>query len=370
MPKKVIITGGGTGGHIYPAIAIAQGLKMKFPDIKILFVGTEKGLENDLVPKAGFELKKIRARGFKRKLSLENLSTLKEVALGGFQSLALLKKEKPDLVIGTGGYVAGPVVFFASMLKIPTLIHEQNVKPGITNRILSRFVDKVAVSFPDSVKYFPKDKVVVTGNPIRREIVLTEKSRALKELGVDKEKPLVLSFGGSQGALRINEAILELIDLIKDDGTFQLFHITGKRNYDDFVRKLEYKGINPSGLGHIKVRPYVYEMHYAIAAADLVVSRAGAITIAELTAAGKPAILIPLPTAAGQHQDYNAGFMRKNGAAVIIKDRELSGKKLYDTIRNLLSDRNTLVEMSKASKKLGRPDALERILKEIISLID
>ncbi|MDN5331637.1 MAG: UDP-N-acetylglucosamine--N-acetylmuramyl-(pentapeptide) pyrophosphoryl-undecaprenol [Tepidanaerobacteraceae bacterium] len=370
MPKKVILAGGGTGGHIYPAIAIAQGLKMKFPDMKILFVGTERGLENDLVPKAGFELRKIRAKGFKRKLSLENLSTLKEVAFGGIESFVLLRREKPDLVVGTGGYVAGPVVFFASIMKIPTFIHEQNVKPGITNRILSHFVDKIAVSFPDSLKYFPKSKVVVTGNPVRQEIVLTERLKAIKELDLDAEKPLILSFGGSQGALRLNEAVLELIDLIKEDDTFQLFHITGKKNYEEFASKLEYKGINPLRLGHIKVRPYVYDMHYAIAAADLVVSRAGAITIAELTAAGKPAILVPLPTAAGQHQDYNARFMEKNGAAVIVKDWELSGKRLYDVIRSLISDKNRLQQMSAASKKLGRPDALDRILKEIISLLN
>lgn len=370
MPKKVIIAGGGTGGHIYPAIAIAQKLKMEFPDIKILFVGTDRGLEKDLVPKAGFELKKIRARGFKRALSLENFITLKEVVLGGMESLALLKREKPDLVVGTGGYVAGPVVFFASLLRIPTFIHEQNVKPGVTNQILSRFVDKVAVSFPDSAKYFPKGKVVVTGNPVRHEIVMTEKLEAMEKLGFDLKKPLVLSFGGSQGALKINEAVLELIDLIKEDETFQLLHITGQKNYDDFISKLEFKGINPSRLGHIKVRPYVYEMHYAIAAADLVVSRAGAITIAELTAAGKPAILVPLPTAAGQHQDYNAGFMEKNGAAIVIKNWELNGQKLYEMICRLISDENRLAEMSAASRKLGKPDAIDRIWREIRALVD
>ncbi|MCG0274723.1 MAG: undecaprenyldiphospho-muramoylpentapeptide beta-N-acetylglucosaminyltransferase [Thermosediminibacteraceae bacterium] len=370
MARKVIIAGGGTGGHIYPAIAIGQGLKKRFPDMEILFVGTEKGLESDLVPKAGFKLKKIRAKGFKRQLSLSNLVTIRETILGGIESLIFLKKEKPDLVVGTGGYVAGPVVFFASMLNIPTFIHEQNVKPGVTNRILSRFVDKIAVSFSDSIKYFPRKKVVVTGNPVRPEIIYTDKMKAKAELDLDIEKPVVLSFGGSQGAKRLNEAVLELIERIKDDSSFQLFHITGKKNYESFIRELEDKGINPLNLGHIKIRPYVYEMHNVIAAADLVVSRAGAITIAELTAAGKPAILVPLPTAAGRHQDYNARFMEKNGAAVVVNDWDLRGQVLYSAIIDLIFDKNRLDQMSLASKRLGKTDALDRILDEIVVLLN
>ncbi|TYP54942.1 undecaprenyldiphospho-muramoylpentapeptide beta-N-acetylglucosaminyltransferase [Thermosediminibacter litoriperuensis] len=370
MPKKVIIAGGGTGGHIYPAIAIGRGLKNRFPDAEILFVGTERGLESDLVPKAGFTLKKIRAKGFKRKLSLDNLITIKEMILGGMESLMLLKKEKPDLVIGTGGYVAGPVVFFAALLNIPTFIHEQNVKPGVTNRILSRFVDRIAVSFSDSIKFFPRKKVVVTGNPIRPEIISADRMKALKELDLDAGKPVVLSFGGSQGARRLNEAVMDLIDRIKDENTFQLFHITGRKNYEEFIHKLENKGINLQTLGHIKLRPYVYEMHNTIAAADLVISRAGAITIAEITAAGKPAILVPLPTAADRHQDYNANLMEKNGAAVVVKDWDLSGAKLYGIIRDLVFDRKRLQKMSTASKNLGKPDALDRILDEIVLLMN
>ncbi|ADL07714.1 undecaprenyldiphospho-muramoylpentapeptide beta-N-acetylglucosaminyltransferase [Thermosediminibacter oceani] len=370
MLKKVIIAGGGTGGHIYPAIAIGRGLKNRFPDAEILFVGTERGLENDLVPKAGFTLKKIRAKGFKRKLTLDNLITIKEVIMGGIESLILLKKEKPDLVIGTGGYVAGPVVFFAALFNIPTFIHEQNVKPGVTNRILSRFVDKIAVSFSDSIKYFPQEKVVVTGNPIRPEIVSADRMKALKELDLDPEKPVILSFGGSQGARRINEAMMDLIERIGDESSFQLFHITGQKNYEEFIQKLENKGINPRTLGNIKIRPYVYDMHNAIAAADLVISRAGAITIAELTAAGKPAILVPLPTAADRHQDYNANLMKKNGAAVVVKDWDLSGEKLHSIIRDLVFDRERLQKMSAASKSLGKPDALDRILDEIILLLN
>jgi len=363
MPvKKVIFAGGGTGGHIYPALAIATELKRRYSDVEIIFVGTERGLEKTLVPQAGYPLRIIRVKGFNRKLSLDTFSSIKQMILGGIDSLAILKMEKPDLVIGTGGYVSGPVIFFASLLRIPTIIHEQNVIPGITNRILSRFVNKVAISFPESSKYLPKSKIVLTGNPVRTEIADGDRLEALKAFGLTTNIPVVLSFGGSQGAKRLNEAIAEVVGKISNNPKFQLIHVTGPKQYDSFMQLLENKGIDLNRIGHIIIRPYIYEMQKAYAATDLVISRAGAITISEITLCGKPAILIPLPTAAGHHQDFNAKILQDNGAAIVLGDQKLSGEILFDTIIKITNDKKRLREMALASKSLAKPDALDKIM--------
>lgn len=370
MPRKrFILAGGGTGGHIYPAIAIASGLKRDFSDADIVFVGTDRGLEKDLVPKAGFNLKKIRVKGFQRKLSLDTLSSIKEMFLGGLDSVKILRQIKPDLVIGTGGYVAGPVIFFASVMGIPTIIHEQNVKPGITNRFLSNFVDRVAISFQDSVKYFPKNKTVLTGNPVRPEIAGGNRIKALREYGLAPDVPVVLCFGGSQGAARLNDAMIYVIEKVMRTKMFQVILVTGQRHYMNFSQLLENKGINTDALGHIKLKPYIYDMQDAYAAADLVIARAGAISISEITLCGKPAILIPFPNAAGHHQDYNALFLKKNGAALVIEDKDLTGERLLKTIESIVLDKNKLSSMAAASRKLSQPDALEKILSEIKKLI-
>ncbi|MCG1012167.1 undecaprenyldiphospho-muramoylpentapeptide beta-N-acetylglucosaminyltransferase [Tepidanaerobacter sp. GT38] len=369
MPPKFILAGGGTGGHIYPAIAIAQGIKETFPDADILFIGTNRGLEKELVKKAGFPLKTIRVKGFRRKLSLDTLISIKELVHGAFDSFSLIKKEKPDMVIGTGGYVAGPVLFFASIMGIPSAIHEQNVTPGVTNKILARFVDRIFVSFSDSMKFFPKGKTFLVGNPVRKEISSGNRLSALKKFGLSPDIPVVLCFGGSQGAARINDAICKIIEAIKDNARFQLIHITGKNHYDKIKSTLENKGITLDRLGHIIVRPYIYEMQDSYAAADLVISRAGALTISELSACGKPAILIPLPTAANHHQDYNAKYMEENGAAVVMHEDKLSGETLLRTIENIIFDKSRLHKMSMASKNLAREDAVEKMLVEIRKLV-
>lgn len=370
MPfNKVIIAGGGTGGHIYPAIAIANGLKHnRNNDIEILFIGTRKGLEKDLIPKAGFSLEIIRVKGFERKLSFDTLKSIGELFLGAFDSLKIIFKEKPDFVLGTGGYVAGPIVFFASLMGIPTMIHEQNVKPGITNRILSRVVDKIAISFPSSKKYFPKEKVVVTGNPVRKELTKVNRKEVMEKLGFSPNLPTITSFGGSQGAVKLNDAILDIIEEISDSKEFQLLHITGKKHYKTFIHLMENKGITQEKLGHIKIKPYIHEMQEAYGVADLIISRAGAITISEISFCGKPAILIPLPTAADNHQDFNARYMEENGAAVFLHDNDLTGETLLGNIRDIIYNPPKLKNMAKASKKLQNPEALNRILDEILKL--
>ncbi|MGI6485028.1 MAG: undecaprenyldiphospho-muramoylpentapeptide beta-N-acetylglucosaminyltransferase [Thermoanaerobacterales bacterium] len=370
MPiKKVILAGGGTGGHIYPAIAIATGLKEANSETKIIFVGTDRGLETELVPKAGYELKTIRVRGFKRELSLDTLLSVKDMILGAIDSIRLLKKEKPDLVIGTGGYVAGPVIFLAALFKIPTIIHEQNVKPGVTNKLLSNFVDKVLISFSQSMQYFPKYKTIITGNPVRKELSKGIKHVALAKFGLNPRLPVVLCFGGSQGASRLNKAIIEIMDEIIKKRHFQLIHITGIKHYSEIKRKLENKGIDIARHGHIIVEPYIYDMQDAYAAADLVIARAGAISISEICVCGKPAILVPLPTAANRHQDYNAMLLQRAGAGIIINDNELNGKILLETIKSIIFDENYLSKMGKSSKRLGNPDALDKIMLEIHKLL-
>ncbi|GLI50043.1 UDP-N-acetylglucosamine--N-acetylmuramyl-(pentapeptide) pyrophosphoryl-undecaprenol N-acetylglucosamine transferase [Tepidanaerobacter syntrophicus] len=367
--KKFIFAGGGTGGHIYPAIAIASGLKRKYPDSDILFIGTGKQLEKDIVEEVGFPLKIIHAKGFERKLSIDTLRSLHQLILGAADSIKILKEEKPDLVIGTGGYTAGPVVFFASLMGIPCAIHEQNVIPGVTNKILSRFAKKIFISFPESANYFPKNKVILAGNPVRPEITKGTRREALEKFGLSPNMPTVLSFGGSQGAMSLNNAIYYVIKTLIKSKEFQLIHVTGKNNYNKIMQSLMDDKIDLGSASHIVIEPYINDMENAYAAADLIISRAGALTIAELSACGKPAILIPLPSAANRHQDFNAALMEKNGAAIVIYEKDLTGEKLYKSICNIIFDKECLLKMSASSKKLARSNALDTILQEIEKLL-
>ncbi|WP_213951719.1 undecaprenyldiphospho-muramoylpentapeptide beta-N-acetylglucosaminyltransferase [Tepidanaerobacter syntrophicus] len=367
--KKFIFAGGGTGGHIYPAIAIASGLKRKYPDSDILFIGTGKQLEKDIVEEVGFPLKIIHAKGFERKLSIDTLRSLHQLILGAADSIKILKEEKPDLVIGTGGYTAGPVVFFASLMGIPCAIHEQNVIPGVTNKILSRFAKKIFISFPESANYFPKNKVILAGNPVRPEITKGTRREALEKFGLSPNMPTVLSFGGSQGAMSLNNAIYYVIKTLIKSKEFQLIHVTGKNNYNKIMQSLMDDKIDLGSASHIVIKPYINDMENAYAAADLIISRAGALTIAELSACGKPAILIPLPSAANRHQDFNAALMEKNGAAIVIYEKDLTGEKLYKSICNIIFDKECLLKMSASSKKLARSNALDTILQEIEKLL-
>lgn len=367
--KKFIFAGGGTGGHIYPAIAIASGLKRKYPDSDILFIGTGKQLEKDIVEEAGFPLKIIHAKGFERKLSIDTLRSLHQLILGAADSIKILKEEKPDLVIGTGGYTAGPVVFFASLMGIPCAIHEQNVIPGVTNKILSQFAKKIFISFPESANYFPKNKVILAGNPVRPEITKGTRREALEKFGLSPNMPTVLSFGGSQGAMSLNNAIYYVIKTLIKSKEFQLIHVTGKNNYSKIMQSLMDDKIDLGSASHIVIKPYINDMENAYAAADLIISRAGALTIAELSACGKPAILIPLPSAANRHQDFNAALMEKNGAAIVIYEKDLTGEKLYKSICNIIFDKECLLKMSASSKKLARSNALDTILQEIEKLL-
>lgn len=370
---KVVLAGGGTGGHIYPAVAIARYIKEKTPNADILFIGTNKGLEVELIPKAGFTLETIVIRGLARDKILQQLiPTFKELITGTLQARRLLKQFSPDIVIGTGGYVCGPVVLSAALLGIPNFIHEQNAMPGVTNRILSKFTNKVAASFDESIKYFSnKKKVVITGNPLRPEILTVTKEAAVKALSINPRKKLILAFGGSRGAAVINKSMIEVIKWnIKNRTDVQILLITGNNQYEIVLDELLKSGIDIQKHGNIIIEPYMYNMHHALAAADLIISRAGALTISEITAIGRPSILIPLKIAANDHQRFNALTLYKNEAAEIIYEDELNGEVLNKKINSLLYDETILNKMSQNSLKLGKKGALEKIYKIIQLLIN
>ncbi|TAH63725.1 MAG: undecaprenyldiphospho-muramoylpentapeptide beta-N-acetylglucosaminyltransferase, partial [Gottschalkiaceae bacterium] len=359
---KFLITGGGTGGHIYPALAIARKIKKEYKNSEILYVGTENGLEAEIVPKEGFDFKTIRVKGFKRKLSKDTLKSIGELFLGFKDGRNIINDFKPDIVIGTGGYVCGPIVLLASMKKIPTIIHEQNAFPGATNRILSKFVDKIAGSFEESRKHFNNSKkLVITGNPIRQDIIGFDKGIAYKDLNIRPDKPFVLSFGGSGGQKKLNDAMLDVILKNYDNNNIQIIHVTGKRLYDGFMEELNKKGIYQFK-ENIRVYPYFFEVPKALSIANLIITSGGAIAIAEITAIGIPSILIPKAYTTENHQEYNARALEKKGASIVILEKDLNGQLLNEEINGLLSNKIKLREMTLKSKEMGIINADERIL--------
>lgn len=370
---RFILSGGGTGGHIYPAVTIARALEAKLAQMnescEVLFVGTEHGLETEIIPKEGYDLRTINVRGLERRLSLRNVKTLLEAGGSVFQSMKIIRQFAADAVIGTGGYVCGPVLLAAALLKKPTLIQEQNVVAGITNKILAHFVDRVAVGYAEAAPAFSRStQVVVTGNPIRPDVLGAKRQTAYEKLGLAPDKRTILVSGGSRGARSINQAMIDVHQALKQDAHTQILHVTGAGEYNNIVGILKEKGIEQEKNGNLKIVPYLYDMPQALACADLAIFRAGAIGLAELTAKGIPAILIPYPYAAENHQEYNARILERNGAAVVIRDRELTGKKLLTALKNLLDQPSSLASMASASRKLGRPEAAQDIAAEILNL--
>lgn len=357
---KVIISGGGTGGHINPGVAIAKKIKEVHSDANIIFIGTEKGLEKKMVPKEGFKIKFITVEGLNKKISLH---TIKSVLIGlrGYgQASKIIKEYRPDIVIGTGGYVCGPVVLAAYMKGIPTIIHEQNAIPGVTNKILSKFASKIAISFKESEKFFPKNKVFFTGNPVKDTIINLNREKAKEVWGIDKEKPLVFVVGGSRGAKNINNAIVEIIPRFHEENV-QLIFVTGENQYEAIMKKLDENKINIKNMKGIKILPFIFNMQDALGACDLIVSRAGATTLSEITTVGIPAILIPSPFVANNHQEYNAMALEENGAAILIKESQLKDNVLSDQIFNIIRNKETLNSMALNSKKMAVIEAADNI---------
>lgn len=360
---KVMFAGGKTGGHIFPAIAMATEFNKRFPKSRLVFVGTEDGLEKRIVPGYGFKLRFIQTRGLSRRSYLSNLLVGFYLLKGLCQALNLLKEERPDLVVGTGGYVSFPAVILASWMSVPAMIQEQNSYPGISTRLLAHFVDRVCLSYPESVRYFPgSTKLKVIGNPVRQDMFCGERGKALRSFGLEEGKKTILVFGGSQGAGAINRAFLQSLDSLKAE--WQILWQTGERDFAELSRGVKGKEVNCA------VYPFIEDMGSAYAASDLVISRAGALTLAEITACGKPSILIPFPFATADHQRHNAQALKMEGAACVVLEKDLTAEKLSGEIFSLLSDEARLNEMASKSKKMGRPDAASLLVDEMEKLLE
>ncbi|UZJ77251.1 undecaprenyldiphospho-muramoylpentapeptide beta-N-acetylglucosaminyltransferase [Fictibacillus sp. KU28468] len=355
---RIVLSGGGTGGHIYPALALANEIKKLHPDAEILYIGTEKGLESKLVPRENIPFKSIHITGFKRSLSMENAKTVMRFLKGVSRCKKIMKEFKPDVVVGTGGYVCGPVVYAASSLKIPSLIHEQNSVPGLTNKFLSKYVKKIAISFEESASYFPKEKVVFTGNPRASEVIGTDGAKGRQSLNLDPEKKTVLIVGGSRGARPINEAFLDVLTEAEKK-SYQFVYVTGDVHHENVLKAVSQSG-SPA---NVTIVPFVHNMPELLAGVDLVVARAGATSIAELTALGIPSILIPSPYVTNNHQEKNARALEQNGAAVVILEKDMNGSLLLEEVDNILLNQKNWERMHQASKELGMPRAAANVVK-------
>jgi UDP-N-acetylglucosamine--N-acetylmuramyl-(pentapeptide) pyrophosphoryl-undecaprenol N-acetylglucosamine transferase len=361
---RVLISGGGTGGHVYPAIALANAIKDKDPSAEILFVGAQGKLEMKKVPAAGYFIKGLWISGFQRKLSFRNLSFPFKLASSLYRGRKIIMDYKPDVVVGVGGYASGPILQVASMMKIPTLIQEQNSYPGITNKILAKKVNKICVAYDGMERFFPPEKIIFTGNPVRRDLydIQINREEAKASFGIDNDHKTVLIFGGSLGARRINESVKGAFDMIKRHSEINYIWQVGKMYFD------EYSCGVVAALPNITVLPFIERMDYAYAAADAVVCRAGALTISEIALINKPAVLIPSPHVAEDHQTKNAMALVNNDAALMVPNAEAK-EKMIPTILELLSDEKLQQYLVCNLKKMGRPNATSEIVEEIFKLV-
>ncbi len=359
---KILISGGGTGGHIFPAIAIANALKDKLPEVDIRFVGAIGRMEMDKVPHAGYKITGLWISGLQRKLTTKNLLFPIKVIVSILKSYKIIKNFKPDIVIGTGGYASGPLLFVASKKRIPTLIHEQNAFPGITNKLLGKKTNRICVSYPNMGKYFPKEKIILTGNPIRKEILnLTPtKQSSLDFFKLSSNKKTLLIIGGSQGAQQVNIAVAKNIQQFLNLN-LQLIWQTGA-----YSKNIAEKAA--AGNKYVIITEFIQEMDKAYVASDFIISRAGAIAIAEIIAAKKPAIFIPLPTAAEDHQTKNATTLVDGGAALLVSEIN-AVNDIGNTVKLLVEDNKLQASIIKSLCAFSYPDAAGAIANEVIKLI-
>ena len=364
--KKVMIATGGTGGHINPGLAVAGYIREHYPDAQILFVGTAVKMEAQLVPAAGYDFKTIDIQGFSRDLTpagiAKNVQTAVKLVKSSSQAKKIIKEFNPDVVIGFGGYVSGPVLRTAAKMGIPTAVHEQNAFPGVTNKTLAKKVDRVMLTAPEAEKYIQsKNPCVVTGLPVRGELISADRDISRAELKVD-DRPVILSMGGSLGAKVINEAMTQLITERYERKNCYFLHATGKAGVGMFDTLEKEKGINLSENKHIMLREYIDDMYRCMAAADLVICRAGASSLSEIQATGKPSILVPYPYAAENHQYYNAMALVKNDAAILIEEKDFTGERLIKEVDALLANPERLKEIGENARKMAIYDATERIV--------
>ncbi len=359
---KVLMTGGGTGGHIYPAIAIADKIREYHEDAEILFVGTEKGLEKTLVPKSGYDIDFITVSGFDRRNPIKAFKTAADLAKGNMQSKKIMKDFAPDYVIGTGGYVCGPVVRAAHKAGIKAYIHESNAFPGMTNRMLEQHVDKVFLGFERAAQFFKEpEKHVLTGNPVRKSFFTTTKEEAREALGIGKDEFVILSFGGSRGAGRINTAMVSVLKEVNGMDHVSLYFGTGDVYHEAIMMELDGYDCRDN----IHVMRYIDPMDKYLIAADVVISRAGALSLAEITACSKAAILIPSPNVTGNHQYHNAKAVADAGGAILIEEKELADENLVSEIMRLRAHPEIAEEMGKKANGCAVMDSAEIIYHEI-----
>ncbi len=369
---KVLFTCGGTAGHINPALGVAGRIKELFPEAEILFVGSEGHMETELVPREGFELKTVRISGFRRslkpKMIAENIRTAYRVVASQIRAKRILREFKPDVAVGTGGYVCYPVLKAASDMGIPTAVHESNAVPGLTTRLLERSVDRILVGFEESRGHNSHpEKGGTTGTPVREEFRGDVRGRDRRELGFDSREPIVLAAFGSLGARYMNGVMERFVERMGPQPEFRLIYATGKQYYDEVKRNLAARGLTD---GRIDVREYVYDMPKVMSAADVIICRAGASTMSELTYLGKPAVIVPSPNVVNDHQTKNARVLQNAGAARMLQEGEFDGDELYETVTSFLCDPLESARMHAASRHLGKRDATDRIVSILLELAE
>lgn len=353
---KVMMTGGGTGGHIYPAIAIADKIKLEDPTGSILFVGTKRGKESELVPQSGYPIEFLHVTGFNRKSVLRNVKVIIDYNVALREAGKLIERFQPDVVIGTGGYVSAPLIRAAAKRGVRTFIQEQNAIPGLTNRLLEKDVEKVFLGFAEcSTGFKYPDKHIYSGNPVRKDFYTADKQLCREVLKLDYDAFVVLAFGGSQGAGRINKAMLEVVDFYNGNPKVIVIFVPGKYYHLPVLTEIKEKGIQLAD--NIRILEYIDDMAKYLPAADLIISRSGALTVSEIEVSGKPAILIPSPIVTGDHQLFNANVLGNRGGAVVIEEKNLTDEGLLYEIQKLMTDKCRLEEMGRQSKEAATKDA-------------
>lgn len=362
--KNIIISGGGTGGHVFPAISIANAIKQIESETNILFVGALGKIEMEKVPAAGYEITGLPVTGLQRRLTYKNIIFIFKLIKSLYRSKEIIKKFKPDVVVGVGGYASGPLLYMANRKKIPTLIQEQNSYAGITNKLLAKKAQKICVAYEGMEKYFPEDKIIITGNPIRQDLLdkIGSKEEGAEHFNLDKTKRTILIIGGSLGAKTINQSVISNIDKI-GNSDIQLLWQTGKYYYNDAKIVVE-----KSGFKNIKVLDFIVRMDFAYAVADIIISRAGAGTISELCLVGKPVVLVPSPNVAENHQTKNAMALVKRNAAVMVKD-SIAKQELINAVLDLIHHNEKLNELSENIKGMALRDSAKIIAEEVFKLV-
>lgn len=364
---RMIVTGGGTGGHIYPAVSIAEAFKKKNKNTKLLYVGRKQGLESELVPKLGIEFRPISIE-YKKRGIVGAVKHVLSLISSLFEARRIIKAYNPDIIVGTGGYVSGPVMFVGALMGVKTAVHEANAFPGRANKMLSRYVDKVMISFEESETAFKdKEKVVLTGNPVRQDFYGLDREKCRREVGVSDDEFLILSVGGSGGAKKINDVMIEIMTKYSGDNRYKIIHVTGKSYYERLMKQLQ--DMRLTFEDNIQIVPYVYNMPEHMGAADMMITRTGASTLAEISITGTPAILVPSPNVKDNHQEYNARSMEKMGAGIVMLESELNVNHLQGTIEDHCKNPDKLERIRQNCAKLPGKDALDIIVSTLDSLL-